>query len=293
MKPTLDYNLFYVNQVLFILLLVNIFCLNMPKSKRSRDGKSGSSTLISHSFCLIDTSYFAFFLFLFWNFSDHHILIFFKVTLTKTDKRSTRSHKQSLIEEVRNALDHHKFLYVFTFENMRSAKFKSIRLHFRDDSRIFLGKNKLLQIALGRNSEEEYADNLRHMSKLVVGGSVGLLFTNQSTQEVELYFAKTVEADFARGGSVAGREVVVTSEMLTKFPSSMMEPFRKLGMPVELQKGVIVFRDSNESYRLCKEGEILSPEKCKLLVHFGIQLATFQVSLAARWSDGNFEELAV
>jgi len=176
---------------------------------------------------------------------------------------------------------------------MRSAKFKNVRLHFRDDgSRIFLGKNKLLQLALGRSSEEEYSDNLRHVAKLLVGGSVGLLFTNQTKQEVQAYFDITVEADFARAGSEASGEAVVTPEMLKPFPSSMMEPFRKLGMPVELKKGVIVFREGIDSHRICKKGETLSAEKCKLLVHFGLKLSNFQVSLEARWSDGEFEPLA-
>lgn len=199
------------------------------------------------------------------------------------------------MQEVRKAVDAHETLYVFTYENMRSAKFKDIRLHFRDEkkgSRIFLGKNKLLQIALGRTSEEEYADNLRHIAKLIVGGSVGLLFTSQPAPAVESYFHSMVEPDFSRAGSVASREAVVTLEMLSHFPSSMMESFRKLGLPVEISNGVIIFRDEGVTeFRICKVGETLSAEKCKMLVHFGIKLADFQVTLAARWSDGEFEPM--
>ena len=212
--------------------------------------------------------------------------------MTKTEKRSTREHKSALIQDVRDAVDKHESLYVFTYENMRSTKFKYVRMHFRDSGRIFMGKNKLLQIALGRGIEDEYADNLRHVSKLIVGGSVGLLFTNQSAVNVEAYFRNMVEPDFARAGSIASRDAEVTSEMLKKFPKSMMEPFRKLGLPVEIQNGEVVFHDNSyDSFPLCKEGETLSAEKCKLLVHFGIKLVDFQVSLAARWSDGEFEPL--
>ena len=217
---------------------------------------------------------------------------FFAVALTKTDKRSTRAHKSSLIQQVREAVDKHESVFVFSYENMRSAKFKNVRLHFRGDgSRIFLGKNKLLQLALGRTDEEEYADNLRNVAKLVVGGSVGLLFTNQSKKEVQTYFSQSVDADYARAGSVASRQVDVTSEMLKPFPSSMMESFRKLGLPVEIKNGVVTFRDGIESYRICKEGETLTAEKCKLLVHFGFPISNFQVSLLAWWSKGEFEPL--
>ena len=221
-------------------------------------------------------------------------LLQYPVALTKTEKRSTREHKSSLIEEVRKAIDEYETIYVFSYENMRSTKFKNIRLHFRDESkksRIFLGKNKLLQIAMGRTPEEEYSDNLRHMSKLIVGGSVGLFFTCQPIADVESYFASLKEPDFARAGSIANREASVTNEMLQHFPSSMMETFRKLGLPVEIRTGVIVLRDNVSEHRICKVGDTLSAEKCKLLVHFGLQLTDFQVKLVARWSDGTFEPL--
>lgn len=129
-----------------------------------------------------------------------------------TDKRATRDHKSKYVEEVRMAIDDHDSLYLFSYENMRSTKFKNIRLHFREtdqkesSSRIYLGKNKLLQIALGRTAEEEYADNLRHVAKRVTGGSVGLLFTSRPRDEVESYFANLVEEDFARAGASWKRE---------------------------------------------------------------------------------------
>jgi mRNA turnover protein 4 len=181
---------------------------------------------------------------------------------------------------------------------MRSNKFKNVRLHFRNDddgmtgeSRIFLGKNKLLQIALGRTQEEEYADNICNVSKRIVGGSVGLLVTSRPRMEVENYFASMVEPDFARAGSIASRSAVVTSEMLTHFPVSMMEQFRKLGLPVEIKKGQVVFRDGVDEYKICAEGETLSAEKCKLLVHFDIMLSDFKISLVCRWSKGEFDSM--
>jgi mRNA turnover protein 4 len=223
-----------------------------------------------------------------------YMFLVYLVALTKTEKRSTREHKSSLIEEVRKAIDEHDTIYVFSYENMRSTKFKNIRMHFRHEqkkSRIFLGKNKLLQIALGRTIEEEYADNLRHISKLIVGGSVGLLCTCQPSEEVELYFRSLKEPDYARAGSIASSEAIVTNDMLTHFPSSMMETFRKLGLPVEIRTGVVVLRDDISEYRICTMGETLSAEKCKLLVHFGLQLTNFEVTLVARWSHGTFEPM--
>lgn len=215
--------------------------------------------------------------------------------MTQTSKRATRDRKSSFIQEVREAVDKHESLYLFSFENMRSSKFKNVRLHFRGSeetpSRIFLGKNKLLQIALGRTPEEEYSDNLRHLAKRITGGSVGLLFTSRPREEVESYFESMVEPDFCRAGSTAPRDAIVKNEQLENFPVSMMEQFRKLGMSVEIQNGKIIFRDGQTEHRICKKGETLSAEKCKLLEQFGFKLAEFKVTLVCRWANGDFELL--
>lgn len=215
-----------------------------------------------------------------------------QVALTQTDKRATRDHKTKYIEEVRQAIDNHDSIYVFRYENMRSNKFKNVRLFFRDDnSRIFLGKNKLLQLALGRTSEEAYAENLQQVGKQLTGGSVGLLFTSRDRREVEEYLLNLQEPDFARAGSVANRAVTVTDNDMEKFPVSMMEQLRKSGMPVEIKMGQVVLRDEAKGeYRICKEGEVLSADKCKLLLQFGHKLSIFKVELLCRWSDGAFEE---
>eukprot|EP00525_Craspedostauros_australis_P012563 CAMPEP_0198118298 /NCGR_PEP_ID=MMETSP1442-20131203/21084_1 /TAXON_ID= /ORGANISM="Craspedostauros australis, Strain CCMP3328" /LENGTH=229 /DNA_ID=CAMNT_0043776527 /DNA_START=128 /DNA_END=817 /DNA_ORIENTATION=+ len=219
------------------------------------------------------------------------------VHLTQTEKRTTREHKTSYIQEVRDAVDNHEQVYLFSYENMRSNKFKDIRMHFRDNngehkpSRILLGKNKLLKIALGKGPEDEYADNLRQVSKQIEG-SVGLLFTSRPRKEVEGFFAGFSEPDFARAGFQSPRDVIITNEMLFNHPTSMLEQqFKKLGLPVDIDNGKIVLINSKNEHRLCKKGEELSPEKCKLLTHFGIKLSEFKVHLVCRWSDGEFDML--
>ena len=217
--------------------------------------------------------------------------------MTQTDKRATREHKSAYIEEVRSAVDSHDALYLFSYENMRSNKFKDIRMHFRSTpmndapSRIFLGKNKLLQVALGRTPEDEYSDNLRQVSKLISGGSVGLLFSSRSRAEVEEYFENFVEPDFARAGFEAPRNISVENSMLENFPVSMVEQLRKLGLPTQVDNGKVVLMDGRNEFRICKEGETLSAEKCKLLVQFGKKISEFRVSLVCRWSGGEFEML--
>lgn len=210
--------------------------------------------------------------------------------LTKTEKRSTKSHKTELIEKVRECIDKFDALYVLSFENMRATKLKDVRQHFRDD-RLMLGKQTLMQIALGRTPEEEYSENLRSVAKHLAGGDVGLLFTCKTDAEVRQFFDSFIEEDFARAGHTAERDVTVEASQLTHFPSSMMEPLRKLGLPVKLTNGTIKFRDDQDSVKICKEGDVLNVEKCKLLTQFGVKLAHFKVTLKCRWCKGEYEAI--
>ena len=238
------------------------------------------------------------------------------MALTKTAKK-TREHKTNYVDLVRSAIDANDRVYLFSYENMRSNHFKDVRLHFRanandnggensmnDDNndsnkgsssntegRLFLGKNKLLQIALGRTNADEYSDNLHQLSKLLTG-SVGILCTNQSSMNVEEYFDKLAVEDYARAGAVSSKEVVFTKEQVETHPVSMVEQFRKLGLPVEVHNGRVSFIGGRTEYTVCKKDEELSVEQCKILVHMGLKMSVFRIDLLCRWEkeDGSVEE---
>ncbi|GMI09044.1 hypothetical protein TrVE_jg12374 [Triparma verrucosa] len=211
-----------------------------------------------------------------------------KVNLAQTSKR-TREGKQNLINDVRTAIDDYDSVFLFSFDNMRSNKFKDVRLAFRD-SKIFMGKNKILQISLGKGVEDEYADGLHEVSKLI-SGSVGLLATSRPKSEVVGFFEDFSSEDFARAGSVANGTVKLTNVDVSIHPVSMVEQFRKLGLPCEVKNGKVELVGAKE-FTVVKEGREINAEQAKILVHFGKKLATFRVKLEACWlKDGNFEQL--
>uniref|UniRef100_K3WRY3 Ribosome assembly factor mrt4 n=1 Tax=Globisporangium ultimum (strain ATCC 200006 / CBS 805.95 / DAOM BR144) TaxID=431595 RepID=K3WRY3_GLOUD len=206
--------------------------------------------------------------------------------LTKVDKK-TSDLKQKVVESVREAVDSYATLFAFSFVNMRTNHFKEVRMDFRD-SRFFLGKNKVMKVALGRTEAEEYADNLSKISR-DLNGNVGLLFTDKTEDEVTEYFNKLSEKDFARSGFVATETVQVPQGPLPQFIGSMVESLRTLGLPVDLKKGNVVL---NQDYTICKEGQTLTPEQCKLLVHFDRKMAEFKLVMLSSWSKGEYKRLA-
>ncbi|TMW68482.1 hypothetical protein Poli38472_005950 [Pythium oligandrum] len=206
--------------------------------------------------------------------------------LTKSEKKGSEL-KQRVVDSIREAVDTYESAYAFSFQNMRTNHFKEVRLDFRD-SRFFLGKNKVMKLALGRTKEEEYADDLFKLAA-DVNGSVGLFFTNRDRQEVIDYFNKLSFTDFARSGFVATEAVSVPEGPLPQFIGSQLESLRTLGLPVDLKKGVVVLR---QDYTICKEGQTLTPEQARLLQHFDRKMATFKLTPLSVWSKGSFERLA-
>ncbi|XP_003745888.1 mRNA turnover protein 4 homolog [Galendromus occidentalis] len=209
------------------------------------------------------------------------------VSLTQA-KRKGLEHKQKLVEEIRKALDQYDSVYIFSIQNMRNNKLKEVREEWKGTSKFIMGKNKVLQLALGRNAENEIADNIHKVSERLLG-QCGLLLTSQPEEEVLAWFEDFREADFARAGFVATETVVLKENDLDDFPHSMEPQFRRLGLPTRLVRGKIQL--TNE-FTVCNEGDVLTPEMADVLKHKGIQMAEFHITLECVWKkDGSFRVL--
>ena len=67
--------------------------------------------------------------------------------------------KEDLVSKVRESVEEYRNAFVVSFENIRSGPFKVVANQWREDSRFYLGKNKVIQVALGKKPEDEPADN--------------------------------------------------------------------------------------------------------------------------------------
>eukprot|EP00794_Sanderia_malayensis_P011913 gene11913-13147_t len=211
------------------------------------------------------------------------------VTLSKTKSKGMEL-KSELVENVKNCVDEYAYIYVFSVENMRNNKIKDVRNEWKT-SRFFFGKNKVMAFALGKTKENEYKENLHRITEHLKG-NVGLLFTNKSKDEVVKWFDDFKEIDYARSGNTATENITLPEGALDaeQYIFSMEPQMRQLGLPTKLKKGVIHL---TEDYVVCKAGETLSPEQCRILKMFKKTMAEFHIRLMSMWSsDGTFEELS-
>lgn len=201
-------------------------------------------------------------------------------------KAKRKELKQTLVESIRECVDTYSNLFVFAYDNMRASKFKDVRGLWAD-SRFFLGKNRVIQKALGEDSEDAYRPGLDQLASDLTG-QVGLLFTSRPVDEVLKFFAEYQETDFARAGFVPAATVTVPAGRLADVPHTMAETLTKLGMPVRLDKGVVVLP---YEHTICKAGEAITPDQGKLLKHFGHELAVFRLRPLALWSGSKYSVL--
>jgi len=197
-----------------------------------------------------------------------------KVTLSKVQKRVGLEGKQELVSKIREAVDQHARAFVFKCDNMRNQHLKEVREKWKaSDSAFFLGKNRVMSLALGRTPDEEHAENLHKLSALL-RDQRGLLFTSRPEKEVVEYFSSHEAPDFCRTGGRAPSTVALAGGPLEQFPHSLEPQLRALGLPTALKKGVVHLL--GEEYVVCKEGDVLTSEQARILKLLGHQEAKFR-----------------
>nr|CAX74829.1 mRNA turnover protein 4 homolog [Schistosoma japonicum] len=208
-----------------------------------------------------------------------------KVELTEVQKHAPK--KKQHVAKVRQYLDEYKRVYVVTLHNPRTQKVSEIRKNMPDIKLLF-GINKVTVLALGKTHKDSYRPKLHHLCKYLKG-QCALLFTKSSPSELREQLDAFRSAEYCRPGAPAEQTVRIASGPLPKFPHTMEPVLRQLGMPVKLVRGVVHLE---RDYLVCNSEDVLSPEQCRILKLFQIEMSEFRVGLLAVWTDGDgVEEL--
>lgn len=143
-----------------------------------------------------------------------------------------------------------------------------------------------MQLGLGNSESEEVETELHKLSGRITG-QCGLLFTDKAKEEVLEWFKNYSALEYARSGHVAPETVVLQPGPQEEFCHSIEPHIRKLGLPSKLDKGEVVLY---KEYKVCKKGQILTPEQARILKLIAMPIATFRLTIKCRWSKtGGFE----
>ena len=165
-----------------------------------------------------------------------------------------------MVEKIQGLVEDYKFEYVVSFENIRAGPFKLLAHKLKSDSKFFLGKNKVVQVALGKSPETECADNL-HLLSQYMRGQVCLVLSNKTKEQLEKVFADEAETveDFATAGTKASYTVHLKkgTDALDGYGHAMEPYLKQLGLPTKLNFQKIELL--NDVY-VCREGQPINVE---------------------------------
>ena len=202
--------------------------------------------------------------------------------ITKTRKLGM-ARKEALVARIRESVDQYDHIVSFQVRNARSTFMKEVRAHFQGKGRFYFGKNRLMQIALGRDAESEYKTGLAAMSATLVG-TCGLFFTSLPLDGVLEYFRSYAMSDYPRAGFAATHAVALPEGPLPcpPFEVSMDAYCRNtLIMPTEVRNGKLCLIHDID---VCKKGERLTPEAARILRLLGDKMSTFHFVLTCHAS---------
>ncbi|EXJ78839.1 hypothetical protein A1O1_09241 [Capronia coronata CBS 617.96] len=220
-----------------------------------------------------------------------------RVIPTSKTRKNRKELVRRLASNVQEAAEKYSYIWVFDVQNMRNNFLKQVRQEF-DDSRIMMGKTKVLMVGLGQTQETECVPGAHQLGPYVKG-EVGLLFTDREPKEVEDFFEDFLAEDFARSGTVATREVRIPPGPIhtmygveggeeDPLPIQIEPTLRKLGIPTRLHKGTIVLEEQpdgsmaeEEGYLVCRRGDALDSRQTSILKILGVRMSEFRIGLKA------------
>lgn len=222
-----------------------------------------------------------------------------RVVPTSKVRKNRKELVRRLAANVQEAAERYSYIWVFDVENTRNNFLKQVRTDF-NDSRIMMGKTKVMTVALGQRPETECVPGVSALGPYLKG-EVGLLFTNREPSEIEDYFRDFLDLDFARSGSTATKDIrIPPGEIRTMYgveggeedplPAQIEPTLRKYGIPTRLVKGKIVLEErpegsvddeAEEGHLVCKEGDVLDSRQTSILKILGVRMSEFRIGLRA------------
>ncbi|ORM40611.1 Arginine--tRNA ligase [Babesia sp. Xinjiang] len=209
-----------------------------------------------------------------------------EVRLTSVKKKS-KERKLHLVDAIRETLGsadlgNECFVYIISLSNQRNSPLKNLRIILKP-GRLFYGKNKVMQLALGAKPETELLPDLHKVAEQLVGERA-LLVTSEAPDVVRTKLEGYKVVDFAKAGHIASDTVVLKPDdgSLEVFPGNMEPQFRQLGLPTTLNMGKIQLLGE---YIVCERDRPLTPTQARVLKVLGIRMALFEANIHGYWTD--------
>ncbi|KAL3126949.1 L10-like protein [Cryptosporidium hominis] len=194
-----------------------------------------------------------------------------KVLMTK-DLKKKRKDKSEIIENVHEYIGKFKFIYIVKLKNQRNAALKQLRVRL-EPGKLLVGKNKLLQVAFGADSDSESAKNAHKISSFL-RGERGLIFTDLAPSNLNKVLEESSTMEFGREGSLSDITCVVEPNTELECLYKNAEFYMRKQFP---QLKPTLFGSDQGKVIICEKGNPLNKYQYLLLKHLEIPSVKFEI----------------
>jgi len=192
---------------------------------------------------------------------------------------SSRARKDAYFARLLGLLDSYQRIILVIADNVGSNHMQQIRASLRDRAVILMGKNTLIRKAI-----RTHLDNIPALEALLphIWGNVGLVFTNEDTNDIRQELVKNKVQASAKAGVISPVDVIVPAGGTGQEPTKTSF-FQALSIPTKIMKGAIeIINDVS----LIKAGDRVSPSQAVLLQMMDIKPFQYGLKVTVVYDDG-------
>ncbi|HVX02389.1 MAG TPA: 50S ribosomal protein L10 [Nitrososphaera sp.] len=184
---------------------------------------------------------------------------------TSVVKRSSYPKKKRLMyQEMQELPKSYNVIALSKMNKVRASQLMLIRKKFRNDIKIRIIKNKVVQRAF---EGVKGVAGIESLSK-ELEGQCALMFTNISPFKLNLAFSQNKIFLAAKGGDIASKEIVVPAGNTGIAPGPVLSEFKVANVQTKIDQGTIWV---NKDTVVAKPGDVISQQLASLLSKLNIK----------------------
>ncbi|KYN97431.1 putative ribosome biogenesis protein MRT4 [Plasmodium gaboni] len=212
-----------------------------------------------------------------------------KISLTKVKKKVNKKEMKDLkLLEIKKMIQiPNVYVYVLDIRTYSNNNLKVAIEHFKPNGKFFIGKNKLMKLALGINENNEIKPNMSKISELLVGNRI-LLITKDGPLSVLKFFNEFQPEEYIKHGNISPQDITLKCGDVLNVPVSMQKDLQKRKLNFDIIDQKIILK---ENKILAEKDKLISLENSKILRMLNMKIAFFDITVLGYWYLDTFVSL--
>ncbi|MFW6230519.1 MAG: 50S ribosomal protein L10 [Nanoarchaeota archaeon] len=188
--------------------------------------------------------------------------------------------KKEVVKKFKELIKKYPIVGSVNMEGLPTPQLQSMRAQLRDKVDIFMGKKRLMKIALNEVAKEKEG-----LDKLIdhLKGMPALIFTSENPFTLFKTLQKNKSSAPAKAGQEAPKDVVVPAGPTGFAPGPIISELGGVGIKAGIENGKVIVKEDS---KVISAGETFSGKLASLLTRLGIEPMEIGLDLVATYEDG-------